>query len=78
MFDSNTDTTRLPLRGEENGKHYFFVTQEVMLEEIASNEYLEYGTHEEAMYGTKIDTIKQIIRDGKVAILDVEPQVFHY
>jgi len=47
-----------------------------MLEEIASNQYLEYGSHEDAMYGTKIETIKQIIQDGKVAILDVEPQVF--
>lgn len=72
------DTTRLPRKGEENGKHYFFVSQQEMLEEIACNEYLEYGTHEDAMYGTKIETIRQIIRGGKIAILDVEPQVIIY
>lgn len=45
-----------------------------MLQDIANNEYLEYGTHEGAMYGTKLDTIKEIHRKGFVAILDVEPQ----
>ena len=32
------------------------------------------GTHEEAMYGTKLETIRQIHSEGKMAILDVEPQ----
>lgn len=32
------------------------------------------GTHEDAMYGTKLDTIRRIHTDGKMAILDVEPQ----
>lgn len=32
------------------------------------------GTHEEAMYGTKLETIRRIHAEGKVAILDVEPQ----
>nr|CAI5827603.1 unnamed protein product [Callosobruchus analis] len=45
-----------------------------MMSDIAANEYLEYGTHEEAMYGTKLDTIRRIHQEGKVAILDVEPQ----
>lgn len=32
------------------------------------------GTHEDAMYGTKLETIRKIHQDGKIAILDVEPQ----
>ncbi|KAH8294195.1 hypothetical protein KR054_009338 [Drosophila jambulina] len=32
------------------------------------------GTHEDAMYGTKLDTIRRIHTEGKMAILDVEPQ----
>lgn len=32
------------------------------------------GTHEEAMYGTKLETIRKIHEEGKIAILDVEPQ----
>lgn len=45
-----------------------------MLVDIQNNEYLEYGTHEECMYGTKLETVRQIHRTGKMAILDVEPQ----
>lgn len=58
-----------------DGKHYFFVSNDVMLADIQANEYLEYGTHEESMYGTKLETIRSIHRNGKMAILDVEPQV---
>ena len=45
------------------------------MSDIGANEYLEYGTHEDSMYGTKLDTIRKIHADGgKMAILDVEPQ----
>ena len=44
------------------------------MRDIANNEYLEYGTHENAMYGTKLETIRNIHRQGLIAILDVEPQ----
>lgn len=67
-------TTRLPKKDEENGKNYYFVTHEEMMRDIANNEYLEYGTHENAMYGTKLETIRNIHRQGLIAILDVEPQ----
>jgi calcium/calmodulin-dependent serine protein kinase len=67
-------TTRPPRKDEINGRNYFFVSQKEMLNDIANNEYLEYGTHEEAMYGTKLETIRQIHQSGKIAILDVEPQ----
>ena len=46
-----------------------------MMADIAANEYLEYGTHDDAMYGTKLETIRQIHERGLMAILDVEPQV---
>ena len=65
---------RAARRDEENGKNYYFVSQDDMMADIAANEYLEYGTHEEAMYGTKLETIRQIHSEGKMAILDVEPQ----
>ncbi len=70
-----SDTTRPPKKDEENGKNYYFVSHEQMMTDIAANEYLEYGTHEEAMYGTKLETIRMIHEQGLMAILDVEPQV---
>ncbi|VDK70993.1 unnamed protein product [Litomosoides sigmodontis] len=67
-------TTRQPRKDEIDGKHYYFVSNDSMLADIQGNEYLEYGTHEECMYGTKLETIRNIHRTGKMAILDVEPQ----
>lgn len=43
--------------------------------DIEANKYLEYGTHQGAMYGTKLDTIRDNLNQGLTAILDVEPQV---
>lgn len=40
-----TDTTRAPRKDEENGKHYFFVSHDEMVADIAANEYLEYGEY---------------------------------
>ncbi|KAI6205715.1 hypothetical protein M3Y94_00823800 [Aphelenchoides besseyi] len=67
-------TTRPPRREEIDGKHYYFVPNDVMMADIQNNEYLEYGNHEECMYGTKLETIRAIHRTNKMAILDVEPQ----
>lgn len=67
-------TTRQARKDEEHGKNYYFITNEQMMMEIAANEYLEYGTHEEAMYGTKLETIRQIHGQSLMAILDIEPQ----
>ncbi|XP_014295884.1 peripheral plasma membrane protein CASK isoform X3 [Microplitis demolitor] len=67
-------TTRPPRNDEESGRNYYFVTHDEMMTDISANEYLEYGTHEDAMYGTKLDTIRKIHEEGKMAILDVEPQ----
>ncbi|GAB5584538.1 peripheral plasma membrane protein CASK isoform X9 [Prionailurus iriomotensis] len=68
------DTTRPPKKDEENGKNYYFVSHDQMMQDISNNEYLEYGSHEDAMYGTKLETIRKIHEQGLIAILDVEPQ----
>jgi calcium/calmodulin-dependent serine protein kinase len=71
----SSDTTRQARKDEEHGRNYFFVTHDQMMRDIAANEYLEYGTHEDAMYGTKLETIRNIHGQGLMAILDIEPQV---
>ncbi|CAB1329050.1 unnamed protein product [Coregonus sp. 'balchen'] len=68
------DTTRLPKKDEENGKNYYFVSHDQMMQDISNNDYLEYGSHEDAMYGTRLETLRQIHEQGLISILDVEPQ----
>ncbi|KPP76362.1 peripheral plasma membrane protein CASK-like [Scleropages formosus] len=74
LCSSFADTTRPPKKDEENGKNYYFVSHDQMMQDISNNEYLEYGSHEDAMYGTRLETIRKIHEQGLIAILDVEPQ----
>ncbi|XP_077946587.1 peripheral plasma membrane protein CASK isoform X31 [Gasterosteus aculeatus] len=67
-------TTRPPKKDEEDGKNYYFVSHDQMMQDISNNDYLEYGSHEDAMYGTRLETIRMIHQHGHIAILDVEPQ----
>ena len=37
------------------------------------NNFLEYGEHNANLYGTHIDSIKDVIKSGKMCVLDVAP-----
>ncbi|XP_061596028.1 55 kDa erythrocyte membrane protein isoform X1 [Cololabis saira] len=67
-------TTKPQRRDEENGKEYFFISDEAMTKCISGNELLEYGSFQGFMFGTKFDTIQKIHEQGIVSVLDVEPQ----
>lgn len=59
-----TDTSRPPRVLEENGKNYWFMDREDMEREIHENKFLEYGEYNGNMYGTHLDSIRDIIRQG--------------
>ena len=72
-----TDTSRLPFSNEEQTEgNYIFATYESMLADIAMHTYLEYGSYDGDLYGTKLDTIRQIHAEGLIAVIDIEPQVY--
>ena len=41
---------------------------------IKQHEFLEYGDFNTHLYGTKLDSIRAIIDDGKTCVLDASPQ----
>ncbi|KAI4831668.1 hypothetical protein KUCAC02_001200 [Chaenocephalus aceratus] len=61
-------------RTRRTARNYYFVSHDQMMQDISNNDYLEYGSHEDAMYGTRLETIRQIHQQDMVSILDVEPQ----
>ncbi|XP_006096254.1 55 kDa erythrocyte membrane protein [Myotis myotis] len=67
-------TTRLPKKNEEDGKEYHFISTEEMSRSISANEFLEFGSYQGNMFGTKFDTVHRIHERNKIAILDIEPQ----
>lgn len=62
-------TTRPKRALEENGTSYWFVDNDWMEQEIKDNNFLEYGEHNGNLYGTHLDSIKDIIKSGKQAII---------
>lgn len=46
-----------------------------MTKNISANEFLEFGSYQGNMFGTKFETVHQIHEQDKIAILDIEPQV---
>ncbi|CAG9567399.1 unnamed protein product [Danaus chrysippus] len=67
-------TSRPPRPLEENGLSYWFVSREEMERDAHAGRFLEYGEHNGHLYGTHLDSIRAVIKEGKMCILDCAPQ----
>ena len=67
-------TTRPPRFGEENGKHYHFVTRERFEEAVQKNEFLEYAEVHGNLYGTSMVQIEKMTSTGVDVILEIDVQ----
>ncbi|XP_054852857.1 55 kDa erythrocyte membrane protein [Eublepharis macularius] len=67
-------TTRPQRKSEVDGKDYHFVSTEEMTKDISANEFLEFGSYQGNMFGTKFESVHKIHEQDKIAILDIEPQ----
>ncbi|XP_037074880.1 MAGUK p55 subfamily member 6-like isoform X2 [Pollicipes pollicipes] len=66
-------TSRPRREDEEDGQVYHFTSREAMEEDILNVHYLEYGQFNGHLYGTKLDSIRAVIRSGKMCVLDCSP-----
>ena len=68
-------TTRDKREGEENGREYWFISQEAFDERLAGGEFLEHVVFPWGQRsGTLRSEIARITDSGKVPLLDLEPQ----
>jgi guanylate kinase len=68
-------TSRKPREDEKDGQAYKFVSRSEMEADIKAGKYLEHGEYEGNLYGTKMDSILEVVQTGRTCILDVNPQV---
>ncbi|XP_044006469.1 protein PALS2 isoform X2 [Aphidius gifuensis] len=66
-------TSRPPRVLEENGKSYWFTDRDSMEDDIKQHRYLEHGEHSGHLYGTKLDSVRELIHSGKMCVLDCSP-----
>ncbi len=74
IFYSVSATTRNPREGEINGVHYFFITKDEFLSEIASGGMLEYAEYVGNFYGTPKRKVEEELEKGKDVILEIETE----
>lgn len=67
-------TTRQPRVGEEDGKHYFFITREQFEEKIKSFGLIEWAEYVGNYYGTPREYVENKLAEGKNVILEIEMQ----
>ena len=67
-------TTRAPRFGEEEGRHYHFVSKEKFDKEIAEGGFLEYAEVHGNCYGTSLRQIEKITSEGRDIILEIDVQ----
>nr|XP_040032720.1 MAGUK p55 subfamily member 2b isoform X1 [Gasterosteus aculeatus aculeatus]XP_040032721.1 MAGUK p55 subfamily member 2b isoform X1 [Gasterosteus aculeatus aculeatus] len=67
-------TCRKPKVDERDGQMYSFMSRGEMECDIKNARFLEHGEYDGNLYGTKINSIHEVIETGKICILDVNPQ----
>ncbi|XP_053273266.1 MAGUK p55 subfamily member 4 [Pleuronectes platessa] len=66
-------TTRAPKSYEESGREYFFTSREVFDNMVYNNRFLEYGEYKGNLYGTSIESVRDVLNRGKICVIDIEP-----
>ncbi|XP_047401730.1 MAGUK p55 subfamily member 4 isoform X2 [Sciurus carolinensis] len=67
-------TTRSPKSYEMNGREYHYVSKETFENLMYSHRMLEYGEYKGHLYGTSVDAVHAVLDEGKVCVMDLEPQ----
>ncbi|XP_072477612.1 MAGUK p55 subfamily member 4 [Notamacropus eugenii] len=67
-------TTRSKKGYEEDGREYHYVSKETFESLVYGHRMLEYGEYKGNLYGTSVDAVQKILDEGKVCVMDLEPQ----
>ena len=67
-------TTRAPRTGEEEGKHYFFITRSKFEQLAASGDLLEWAEYSGNLYGTPRKSVESHMAQGEQVILEIDVQ----
>ncbi|XP_073778699.1 MAGUK p55 subfamily member 7 [Danio rerio] len=66
-------TTRERRKQEKDGVEYHFVSKHTFEKDILDHKFLEYGEHNGNYYGTSLDSVRRVLTESKVCLLDVKP-----
>ncbi|XP_036899499.1 MAGUK p55 subfamily member 4 isoform X3 [Sturnira hondurensis] len=67
-------TTRSKKSYEMDGREYHYVSKETFESLVYSHRMLEYGEYKGHFYGTSVDAVHAVLKEGKICVMDLEPQ----
>lgn len=67
-------TTRLPRKGEEDGRDYRFMDRDAFERMIEQDRLLEWAEVFGNLYGTPSEPVRQAVRDGRTILLEIDVQ----
>ena len=65
-------TTRPMRQGEENGRHYHFISRGEFERRVAAGAFLEWAEYSGELYGTLHDAVQKGLASGRHVVLDIE------
>ncbi|CAK7306819.1 MAGUK p55 subfamily member 4 [Vulpes lagopus] len=68
------NTTRSKKSYEMDGREYHYVSKEAFESLVYSHRMLEYGEYKGHLYGTSVDAVQTVLDEGKICVMDLEPQ----
>ena len=74
LYFSVSATTRAPRPGEQDGKHYHFLTAEQFEQWIAEDQFLEHAQYVGNRYGTPQLYVDKAMERGQDVLLDIDIQ----
>ena len=60
---------------ETDGETCWFVSEERMLDGIATDEFLDVGKHDNYLFGTPFSSVRNVMTENKLCIVDCKPEV---
>jgi len=67
-------TTRPQRKGEINNVHYTFISEKKFKSMITGGKFAEWAMVHENLYGTSVDRLKKLSREGYDVLLDIDVQ----
>jgi guanylate kinase len=67
-------TTRQPREGEVDGRDYHFLTPEQFDQRVQAEDFLEFATYSDNLYGTLRSEVEKRLSTGRSVVLEIEVQ----
>ncbi|XP_069770634.1 MAGUK p55 subfamily member 7 isoform X4 [Narcine bancroftii] len=71
-------TTRPKRSQETDGVEYHFISKHLFETDVQNNKFIEYGEYRGNLYGTSIDSVRFVLAQNKVCLLDVQCQTIKH